>query len=86
MKAIINGKIILKDRIVENCALLYSDVIDGIIPMENVPQGIDTIDAKGGYVSPGLIDLHIHGYLGKDVCDCEEESIKTIPITIPITM
>lgn len=78
MKAIINGKIILKDRIIENCALLYSDVIDGIVPMNNVPSGIDTIDAKGGYVSPGLIDLHIHGYLGKDVCDGEEESIKTI--------
>ena len=78
MKAIINGKIILKDRIVENCALLYSDVIDGIVPMDNVPSGIETIDAKGGYVSPGLIDLHIHGYLGKDVCDGEEESIRTI--------
>ena len=78
MKAIINGKIILKDRIVENCALLYSDVIDGIVPMNNLPSGLDTIDAKGGYVSPGLIDLHIHGYLGKDVCDGEEESIRTI--------
>ncbi len=78
MKAIINGKIILKDRIVENCALLFSDVIEGIVPMDNLPTGIDTIDAKGGYVSPGLIDLHIHGYLGKDVCDGNEESIRTI--------
>ena len=38
MKAIINGKIILKDRIVENCALLYSDVIEGIVPEENIPE------------------------------------------------
>ncbi len=78
MKAIINGKIILKDRIVENCALIYSDVIEGIIPAENVPENAEIIDAKGGYVSPGLIDMHIHGYLGKDVCDGEEESIRTI--------
>ena len=78
MKAIINGKIILKDRILENCALLFSDVIDGIVPTDNIPSGVETIDAKGGYVSPGLIDLHIHGYLGKDVCDGEEESIRTI--------
>ncbi len=78
MKAIINGKIILKDRIVENCALLYSDVIEGIVPNENIPAGASVIDAKGGYVSPGLIDIHIHGYLGKDVCDGEEESIRTI--------
>ncbi len=78
MKAIINGKIILKDRIVENCALLYSDTIEGIVPAENIPQDAEIIDAKGGYVSPGLIDMHIHGYLGKDVCDGEEDSIRTI--------
>ncbi len=78
MKAITNGKIILKDRIVENCALLYSDVIEGIVPIENIPADAGIIDAEGGYVSPGLIDIHIHGYLGKDVCDGEEESIRTI--------
>ncbi|MBQ7096636.1 MAG: N-acetylglucosamine-6-phosphate deacetylase [Clostridia bacterium] len=78
MKAIVNGKIILKDRIVENCALLYSNVIEGILPADQLPDGIETIDAKGGYVAPGLIDIHIHGYLGKDVCDGKEESIRTI--------
>lgn len=78
MKAIINGKIILKDRILENHALIYSNVIEKIVSMENVPNDVEIIDAKGGYVSPGLIDIHIHGYLGKDVCDGEEESIRTI--------
>ncbi len=78
MNAIINGKIILKDRILEGYALLYSDVIEGIIPLGNVPFDATVIDANGGFVSPGLIDIHIHGYLGKDVCDGEEESIRTI--------
>ena len=78
MKAIINGKIILKDRIVENRALLISDVIEGLVDNDKVPASAEVIDAKGGYVAPGLIDLHIHGYLGKDVCDGEEESIRTI--------
>lgn len=78
MKAIINGKIILKDRIIEGSALLYSSVIEGIVPLGSVPADAEIIDAKGGYVAPGLIDMHIHGYLGKDVCDGEEESIRTI--------
>ena len=78
MKAIINGKIILKDRILEGSALLYSDVIEGIVPLGSVTADAEVIDAKGGYVAPGLIDMHIHGYLGKDVCDGEEESIRTI--------
>lgn len=78
MKAIIGGKIILKDRIVENSALLFSNVIEGVVPLGSVPKEAEIIDAKGKYVAPGLIDMHIHGYLGKDVCDGEEESIRTI--------
>lgn len=78
MKAIVNGKIILKDRITENRVLLFTDVIEGIVDADNIPEGCEIIDANGGYISPGLIDLHIHGYLGKDVCDGEEESIRTI--------
>jgi N-acetylglucosamine-6-phosphate deacetylase len=78
MNAIVGGKIILKDGILEGCALLYSDVIEGIVPESQVPQDAAVIDAKGGYVAPGLIDLHIHGYLGKDVCDGEEASIRTM--------
>lgn len=78
MKAIKNGKIILTDRILEGYALLYSDKIEGILPEGQIPAEAEVIDALGGYVSPGLIDMHIHGYLGKDVCDGEEESIRTI--------
>ena len=78
MKAVVNGKIILKDRIIEGSALLFSDVIEGILPVDKIPADAEIIDANGGYVSPGLIDLHIHGYLGCDVCDGTRESIRTI--------
>ncbi len=78
MKAIINGKIILTDRVVDGAALLYSNVIEGVVPADKIPDGAEIIDAEGGYIAPGLIDLHIHGYLGKDVCDGEEASIRTI--------
>ncbi len=78
MKAIVNGKIILQDRVVLNHALLYTDIVKGVVPAEDVPKDAEIIDANGGYVCPGLIDLHIHGYLGKDVCDGEQESIRTI--------
>ena len=69
MKAIINGTLILKDRVLDGQALLFSDRIEGILPADKLPADLSVIDAKGGYVMPGLIDLHIHGYLGKDVCD-----------------
>ena len=78
MKAIVNGKVILKDQVAEGLAVLYTDKIEGVVSAEELPAGAEIIDAKGGYVAPGLIDLHIHGYLGKDVCDGEEESIRVI--------
>ena len=78
MKYIVNGQIILKDRIVQGMALAYTDTVKGLADMQSVPADADIIDAKGGYVSPGLIDVHIHGYLGKDVCDGDPEGIRTI--------
>ena len=78
MKAIVNGKIILKDEIIEGYALLLSDVIEAVIPQDKLPENAEVIDAQGGYIAPGLIDLHIHGYLGCDVCDGDENSMRTI--------
>ena len=76
MKAIINGDIILRDRVLKGKALVFGKTITDIIDMDKLPSDCKTIDAKGGYVSPGLIDIHIHGYLGEDVSDAKPEGIK----------
>ena len=78
MFAIKNGKVILEDGIVLNKAVLYTDKIVGIVDESEIPTDATVVDAEGGYVTPGLIELHIHGYLGKDVCDASEESIRII--------
>ena len=74
MKAIGNGKIILPDSIVEGRALLFDEKIAGL--SETVPEGAEIIDAKGRYVAPGLVDIHIHGYLGEDTSDGSVEGIR----------
>lgn len=76
MKYIKNAKIILKDRIIEGKALAYSDKIEGIVCECSIPEGAQVIDAKGDYVAPGFIDIHIHGYLGEDASDGSAEGIK----------
>ena len=78
MKAIVNGQIILPDSIVTGSALLFDQTIQGIVPMAEVPAGAEIIDARGGYVAPGLIDIHIHGYLGEDVSDGSEQGLLTM--------
>lgn len=76
MKYIKNAKIILKDRIVEGKALAYSDKIEAITCECAIPEGAEVIDAKGAYVAPGFIDIHIHGYLGEDASDGSAEGIR----------
>ena len=78
MFAIKNGKLILEDAVVSGKAVLYTDKIVGIVDENEIPADATVIDAEGGYIAPGLIELHIHGYLGKDVCDAPEESIRII--------
>lgn len=77
MKAIINGKIIIKNDILENKVLIFDEKIIDIC--EEVPNECEeVIDAKGMYVSPGLIDIHIHGNCNSDTMDNTIEAIETI--------
>ncbi len=76
MKFIKNAKIILKDRVVEGKALAYDEKISGVVAVDSIPADAEVIDAKGGYVAPGFIDIHIHGYLGEDASDGKAEGIR----------
>ncbi|HFL2522042.1 TPA: N-acetylglucosamine-6-phosphate deacetylase [Clostridioides difficile] len=80
MKCLINGKIILKNQILENKVLVFDEKIIDIA--DSVPKDCEVIDAVGKYISPGLIDIHIHGNMGKDTMDSTDESIETISKSI----
>ena len=74
---ITNGKIVLPDSVVSGKHLAFdaeSGKIIGVV--DTLPANADTIDAKGNYVAPGLVDIHIHGYLGEDTSDASAEGIK----------
>ena len=66
MRAIINGRIVDSDGIISGKALIFDGKIQAI---SDSWDGCDVIDAGGGYVTPGLIDVHAHGYLGADASD-----------------
>ncbi len=76
MKYIVNGKIILPDTILENMALTFDQKIIGVTDIADIPKNAEVIDANGGYISPGLVDIHIHGYLGEDTSDGKTDGIK----------
>lgn len=75
-----NCNIIYLDRIEKGSLLIEDGKIKSINP-EN--QNSDYIfDAEGMYVSPGFIDVHIHGANGFDTMDATEEALNTISTTI----
>ncbi len=79
MKCITNGKVLLRDREAEGLAVIFDDRIRAIAKVEEIDVSeYEIIDAGGKYVAPGLIDMHIHGYLGEDVSDGSVKAIKTI--------
>lgn len=61
--AFINGKILSGDenmQVKEGCDLLVEDdKITGVAPSGS-REGYTVVDLKGGYVCPGLINMHVH--------------------------
>lgn len=76
MKCIKNARIILPDAIVEGKALLFDEKIRGVVEISEIPGDAEIIDGTGCYAAPGLVDVHIHGYLNEDASDGSAEGIR----------
>lgn len=74
-----NGKFVLPDRIISDQLLVIRDgrILEiGQPPL--IPGSAQWIDAAGGYLVPGFVDLHVHGGDGADVMDGTAEAIATV--------
>lgn len=67
---IINGQIITPTSVLKGGSVLITDgKITGISESAIEAPGATEIDAGGRYVSPGFIDIHVHGGGGHDFMD-----------------
>ncbi|PAE14599.1 amidohydrolase, partial [Virgibacillus sp. 7505] len=63
MKAIVNGLVwtgIANQPAVPGTVLVEGACIKEVGIDVVLPEGVEKIDAKGGWVTPGLIDVHTH--------------------------
>ena len=73
---ITNGTILTPYRRLKNKCLRISDGrINSIVEETDCDRSQRTIDACGGYISPGFVDIHLHGGGGFDFMDCSEEAL-----------
>jgi N-acetylglucosamine-6-phosphate deacetylase len=75
-----NGRIITPSGIV-NGALIINDGVIIDIDKRSEIKGRTEIDAKGNYVSPGFIDIHVHGGGGHDFMDNTPEAFYEVART-----
>ena len=59
--AIVNGRIVLEDKILADRVLLMENGRILSVEEKTAPEGAEVIDAAGGYVGPGYVDIHTHG-------------------------
>ncbi len=75
------GNVVLADRVLENgLVVLEDDRIVGVHAnaQHPLPREIQIHDYGSDYVVPGLIDLHFHGAMGKDIMDGDVAGLREI--------
>jgi len=80
---LINGRIITPNRIINNGTIVISgDKITAVSESSDlsIPGAIE-IDVDGMYISPGFIDIHVHGGGGHDFMDGNENAFLKIAET-----
>ena len=70
-----NARLILPDGVRDGLELV---VEDGKIAEIREQSGAESINLAGNYLSPGFIDLHIHGALGRDTMEASPAAFQTI--------
>src|SRR4051794_34840872 len=75
-----NDTAALPDRLVADAVVVCQEGrIAAVGPAARVraPRGAESIDARGGYISPGFVEMHVQGGDGADFMDGPEEAVRT---------
>ena len=77
-----NGRVITPFRVIPNgCVIIKNGSIVEVSEGDPETPGAVTIDAAGKYISPGFIDIHVHGGGGADFMDNTVEAFLTVAET-----
>lgn len=79
MIALTNGRVVTPFREISHGTVVVQDGLIADFGPANqirIPDGAEIIDVGGAYISPGFIDLHLHGAWGGDVMGASLEDLE----------
>ncbi|MFB0564688.1 MAG: N-acetylglucosamine-6-phosphate deacetylase [Candidatus Aminicenantaceae bacterium] len=80
-KTAFKGNVILPDKVLYGgVVVIEGKKITGVYSHKDelLEKEIDFLDYNDKFISPGLIDLHFHGAMGRDTMDCNTESVEQL--------
>jgi N-acetylglucosamine-6-phosphate deacetylase len=75
--AFVGGTVILPDRVVDGVGVVCRDGVITSVGKAKPPSGAQIIDLRGAYLSPGFVDIHVHGGNGADFMDATLNAVTT---------
>lgn len=74
---VFRGQIVFPDRIEHGAIVVRDGRIADVLPAAaTLPADASIVDASDGYLSPGFVDLHVHGGDGGDFMDGTAEAFR----------
>ncbi len=74
----VGGTAILADHLLSNAVVICREgKIESVGDSQPIPEDSEIIDLQGMYLSPGFVDLHVHGGDGADFMDGDEHAVRT---------
>lgn len=73
-----NGTVVLADKLLLDAVVLCKGGrIARVGRIRKLPSDATLVDAKGGYITPGFVDIHVHGGDGADFMDGTADAVRT---------
>ena len=75
-----NGTVMLPDRILQDGVIVCRDGCIHAVGQRGtteIPSDAEVVDAGGGFISPGFVDIHVHGGANADFMDGTEAAVIT---------
>src|SRR5581483_8605653 len=73
-----NGRLVFPNGIREGLDLIVESGIITAIRPQAPAMGEEIVDLEGDYLSPGFVDLHVHGGNGHDTMDASAKAFRAI--------